>query len=803
MTYLCGQSNRRELVLAAPGLNGIDYLEVLGPPGCGTELAITFLQDATGLALTTANVVVTGDTPVSVTSVTPATAQATHVVTIQLDHTGDFAPYTLRVAATATAADGTVTVTPDPPAGLDPVLSTVTFSFKAGCPSPADCLPASPATPPPPAPDINYLARDYDGFRQVMLDRLAVLAPAWTERHAADLGLVLVEALAYAADHLSYQQDATGTEAYLGTARSRISLRRHARLVNYRVGEGCNARALVAVNATADGLTLPAGTLFYPAVPGLPVAGGPADPLAAQLAQTAPAFAALQAVPLATEQDEIIFYTWGDENCCLPAGATSATLAGNLSSLGPGTILVFEEVLGPGTGVTQDADPAHRCAVMLTAVRSRDHTGTPLTDPVNGTGITQVSWADADALPVSLCLSSTVDGTPVANVTVARGNIVLAGQGTSVSGEELPAVPASGRYYPQLMQSPVTFAVPFGPPVPAPASAAAFLAQDPGQAVPVVSLTDSEGGGWTPQPDLLSSGPRDQHFVVEVEQDGTAFLRFGDGEHGAQPDPGLAFTATYQVGNGTPGNVGRDALGQAVVPAQMPPFPAAAIAGIRNPLPVTDGVDMEAVDHIRQFAPFAFQAQQRCVTEDDYGQQAALVPGVQAARGTLRWTGSWYTAFVSVEPAAPVPARVDAAVAQDMDLLRMMGTDVAVEAAIIVGLRIELAVCVDADHFRGDVQTALMTMFIGSGFTGSGGLLNAANFTFGQTVYASPLIAAAQAVPGVASVTLAVFSRLDAPWVDGVADGFLTMGRLEIPRCDNDPDHLDHGLFTLALDGGK
>jgi hypothetical protein len=48
-----------------------------------------------------------------------------------------------------------------------------------------------------------------------------------------------------------------------------------------------------------------------------------------------------------------------------------------------------------------------------------------------------------------------------------------------------------------------------------------------------------------------------------------------------------------------------------------------------------------------------------------------------------------------------------------------------------------------------------------------------------------------------------VFSRLDAPWTDGMADGFLTMGRLEIPRCDNDPDHLDHGLFTLALDGGK
>jgi hypothetical protein len=432
---------------------------------------------------------------------------------------------------------------------------------------------------------------------------------------------------------------------------------------------------------------------------------------------------------------------------------------------------------------------------MLTAVRWQDHKQAPLTDPVSGTEVTEVSWAEADALPAPLCLSSTVGGSVVGSVSVARGNIVLADQGTWVNAEELPSVPASGRYYPRLMHSPVTFAVPFA----APASATAFRTQDPGQAVPAVTLADSEDNGWKPRPDLLSSGPGDRHFVVEVERDGTAFLRFGDGQHGALPDPGLTFTARYRVGNGTPGNVGRDALGQAVLPVTTPPFPASGIAGVRNPLPVTGGVDMESMDHIRQFAPFAFQAQRRCVTEDDYGQQAVLLPGIQAARGTLRWTGSWYTAFVSVEPAASVlSAELAAAVTEDMSLLAMAGTDVAVEPAIIVGLRIELAVCVAADHFRGDVQTALMTTF-----TGPGGLLDAANFTFGQTVYASPLIAAAQAAEGVSSVTLAVFSRLDAPWADGVADGFLTMGRLEIPRCDNDPDHLDRGLFTLALDGGK
>ena len=95
------------------------------------------------------------------------------------------------------------------------------------------------------SPDIDYLAKDYQGFRRLMLDRLSLLVPGWTERSAADLGVVLVELLAYAADNLSYRQDAIANEAYLATARQRVSVRRHARLVDYFMHEGCNARAFV------------------------------------------------------------------------------------------------------------------------------------------------------------------------------------------------------------------------------------------------------------------------------------------------------------------------------------------------------------------------------------------------------------------------------------------------------------------------------------------------------------------------------------------------------------------------------
>ena len=92
--------------------------------------------------------------------------------------------------------------------------------------------------------DINYLAKDYGSFRQLILDRLAQTLPQWHETHVPDIGIMLVELLAYAGDYLSYYQDAVATEAYLGTARQRISVRRHARLVDYRMHEGIECARL-------------------------------------------------------------------------------------------------------------------------------------------------------------------------------------------------------------------------------------------------------------------------------------------------------------------------------------------------------------------------------------------------------------------------------------------------------------------------------------------------------------------------------------------------------------------------------
>jgi len=269
-------------------------------------------------------------------------------------------------------------------------------------------------------------------------------------------------------------------------------------------------------------------------------------------------------------------------------------------------------------------------------------------------------------------------------------------------------------------------------------------------------LNSSDSVSWIPLTDLLSSTDSDPVFAVEVERDSTAFLRFGDNQYGQAPDSGLTFTATYRVGNYSVGNIGRDSLGHLIIGPDFP-SPPGTIISVRNPLGAAGGVDAESMNHIVQYAPFSYETQLRCVTEADYGSAAAQLPGISEARGTLRWTGSWYTAFVSVDPVAIITTALVKETTSGLNLLRMMGNDLSVEGAKLVGLRIEMDICVDPDHFQGDVFEALMQVFItGDRCNGEPGLLNAANFTFGETVYASPLIAAAQAVEGVLAATLTV-----------------------------------------------
>ena len=79
-----------------------------------------------------------------------------------------------------------------------------------------------------------------------------------------------------------------------------------------------------------------------------------------------------------------------------------------------------------------------------------------------------------------------------------------------------------------------------------------------------------------------------------------------------------------------------------------------------------------------------------------------------------------------------------------------------------------------------------------------------ATFTFGQTVYLSPIYAAARKVAGVQSVVATMFQPQGAPPTSiYLSKGEIPLGPFQIARLENDPSLPDHGQLTLTMQGGK
>ncbi|HJV95588.1 MAG TPA: putative baseplate assembly protein, partial [Albitalea sp.] len=741
---------------------------------------------------------------------------------------GDFSRYTLHLRASSGSDQA--------PGGFDPKLSEIEFSFKVECPSDFDCAAVTPCPPQPAAPpDIDYLAKDYTGFRRLMLDRLNLLAPGWSERSAADVGITLVELLAYAADNLSYRQDAIANEAYLATAHKRVSVRRHVRLVDYALHDGCNARAWVHVEVAID-TTLPRGTPLLTRSIALPVQIVPnSKAWRDALAAGATVFETARAASLFADLNTLPLYTWGDMGCCLPRGATRATLRGAHPKLKPNDVLVFQEALSPTTFKPEDADPAKRWAVRLTEVKAGVDPSGQLFDepPVDAPlPITEIAWDASDALPFPLCIS--VKERPGLAISVALGNNVLVDHGQTVRDEPLGTVPeprlqrvavAAGaqscarpvgepipvRFRPALANAPVTQGFDLDAELSVPVtqeegwwSASALMRRDPHGALPLIADLQGQLGfvtsHWTPRRDLLASDGDATDFVVETENDGLALLRFGDDAHGRRPNPGTAFKATYRVGNGSAGNVGADSIGHIVINV------AGVFNAVTNPLPAAGGIDPEDIEAARRDSPEAFRTQERAVTAADYAAAAERRADVQRAAASFRWTGSWHTVFVTADRfgGAAVDARFETQLRRHLERFRMAGYDLEVDGPRYVALDIALHICVRADYFRSEVLRAVRAE-LGAGVLPDGRLavFHPDNFSFGEAVYLSRIVAAAQAVEGVEAVWVQKFQRMAAPDAASLNNGVITIGRLEVAQLANDPNFRERGRLVLEAGGGK
>ncbi len=869
------QTEQRRHAVRQRGKNGLDYVEVSDDQ---RSLCVHFLG-AIPEQLVKENIQITGGQRIRHIQVIGLEVERRDDPTLDgclrviVDRPGDFSTYTLRLVALN--EQGQPSDRPYP--NFDPRYAQVTFSFKVGCPSELDCQ-SQPICPPEerPEPDINYLAKDYTSFRQLILDRLALLMPDWQERHVPDLGVTLVELLAYVGDYLSYYQDAVATEAYLNTARQRISVRRHVRLVDYSMHEGSNSRTWVWLETSVDG-ELPTDVYLITRYKNAPPAPGTIltpDDLSNIPAPEYEVFEPMtrSPIPLYVAHNQISFYTWGNTECCLPQGATTATLLDEWVApaateptepkdpcepppetppspqldrklhLKVGDILIFVEVKGATTGNPGDADTNHRHGVRLTRVDAGVDELYPQQIENVGempTPIVEIEWKTEDALPFPLCISA-IGRAPmcerIEEISVARGNVILVDHGRTVAPEDLGTVREkqaiaecegieqpgqvtvmAQRFSPQLQQTPLTFSQPLSPSELSQAPASRLLQQNPRQALPQIldltsTLGESENSGssdhlhWTPQPDLLASYPNNLHFVVEMDNERRAHLRFGDDELGRMPEVGMQFQAIYRIGNGVAGNVGAQTLSHVV-------FRQTRVSGWtlqpHNPLPAVGGTPPEPLSEVKLFAPHAFrQRLQRAITAEDYAQIVIrdFPMRVQRAAAKRRWTGSWYEVLVVVDPLGEreADAALLAEIAAHLYRYRRIGHDLVVEGARYVPLDIAMIICVHPDYLRGQVKAELLDRFSNRLLpNGQRGVFHPDNLTFGEGIALSQLVAVAQGVPGVENVNVTKLERLHEGNQGELARGILTLSPLEIARLDNNPNFPEHGKLTLDMRGGR
>lgn len=803
--FLCPTEERREAVRrlgAGNPLNGLDFIEVLG--GAPPTLEVHFLRPLT-ITLVPASFTIEGGVRLRnlrVQTITPPATIGVKTLRLTLDSDGDLSPYTLIVAGPG-------------PSDIDSQLNAIEFHFRPECAAGYDCKHEPECAPRQfDIPQIDYLARDYSALRRQLLDRLSLLMPGWRERNPSDMGVMFVELLAYVGDHLAYKQDAIATEAYLSTARLHRSVQRHGRLMDYQVHNGHNARAWIQVRVTSDvapgvGPALPQGTAFLSEQPNqlwsLPSNW---EGLRQAVRNGGLIFELISSVPhLRAAHNELQFHTWTATECCLSAGETRATLDGNYPDLAKGDVLILAEVKGPKTGDPADADPVRRHPVRLINVRANQ------TDPLTGITITEIAWHPEDALPWPLCIASKDrDHQPITGVSVAWGNIGLVDHGRTIgppieplSPEDLSDVPPVGKYRPQLTAEPLSFATPPLPPPQTgslPHSARALMQTDPRTALPNIQLTgefNSLTTNWAPRQHLLARdiGPDTMVFVAEAEPGVGATLRFGDGRDGRQPEPGMRFRARYRIGNGRVGNVSADSIRHVL--RTMP-----EVERVWNPMAGWGGLDPESLDEAKQKIPYAYRIQQRAVMAKDYAAEATKVFGVQRASARMRWTGSWYTVYLVVDPlGGRFTPELENRIRLVLEQKRMACHDLEVIQARLIPLDIELRVCVEQGHFREPVRRAILAQLTGGlQPDGQPGVFHPDRFIMGERFYLSPLIAAVQAIDGVASVTPTRFARQDLPSSQGIHDGYLEPSLSEAFVLANDPNFPDRGRFTVRLEGG-
>ena len=108
---------------------------------------------------------------------------------------------------------------------------------------------------------VDYLTLDYEGFRQMMIDKLKDKLPEYTDYSETDMGVVLIELTAHGLDILSYYKDRQALECFLPTARERKNVIMHCKLFGYNLESAIPSKFVQVFETDGSGFRVNSGDI--------------------------------------------------------------------------------------------------------------------------------------------------------------------------------------------------------------------------------------------------------------------------------------------------------------------------------------------------------------------------------------------------------------------------------------------------------------------------------------------------------------------------------------------------------------
>ncbi|MBN1203776.1 MAG: hypothetical protein JXB05_02485 [Myxococcaceae bacterium] len=754
------------------GFQGIEYVTLEGPASGLSVLRVKLKHPAAGLRAGSFEVRGSSSGQPLSWSVRPFTEDATEVA-LTLSGASEDVTYEVRLLDGGALA-------------LHSFFSTAEFRFAIDRDRGDMRAPVEQAAPTrAKRPAVDLLTKDYNGFVQLLSDRVRVLNPHWADLSPSSLERVLVELLSHHADLLSYFQDRVATEAFVALATQRHSLRQHGLLLDYVLFEGSAAETVMAFEAQHDGY-LPAGLSFR--------AEG-------ETGEARVVFYLPERARVVKAHSRLRLAAWpGALDAELPEGVSEVLLWGRVEGLTSGQRLAF--VQGTTTQLVHvvSARPARlqgwaespRAPEDPDAAREPRELTVVAFHPPLATSLRP--FAEDFALHGNLALARhgeerVAHYRPASGRALPRTHLVLADDRQNT----LRAMGESQRLLLRALRIP-------GP---------VLFTQQQGGQVPLLEVSVG-GRPWTRVEHLHRSQSFHPHFVATADEDGAVWLQFGDGVRGlAVEDATADIEVRYRMGAPVAGNCAPGSL-----TGLVPPEDAAARAQLEqlglermfNVTPGAGGRQPETKDAARlaMAASVRRSAGQRAISLEDCAEVARSVPGV--ARAVARLVGGpFHTVQVLVDPQgrSELPAELEATVRERLEATRLAGREIRVVGPRYVPLVLELVVAARAGVAPFQVREAV-TAALRPGSPTHPGLFHPDKLDFGEAVELGRILAHVQQVSGVRAVRVTRLCRL-VDLLDGSAPASvpqrLVLEPLEIAQLDGDPEYPQRGRLQVRVVG--